>query len=235
MQAYVDREASLEERTEVERHLSACPACAEELERAQGLVALVTASAEERELPPFFEARLKTRIRDLSAAPRPAFAPFRLAWVAAGVIAVALTGFFVFTRIQQAPPGMLPGIAEVREKSGAVDETGEETHASSRAPVVASGRAEEEGITAEFVYPEEDGLVQNGEIDVAAAFYPPVSEGKIRLLLDDRDVTDLSDVTSDYVMFSSPWELESGYHLLTLRVSDTEGGEKEQRRLFYVL
>ncbi len=161
------------------------------------------------ELPPFYRAQLRARVR--AAAARPLWverlrAP-QFAWSVAAACVVALLVIVLSTRPEAPGPAGLPHEFELA------------------------------GATIDPVMPADNEIVGAGDVEIVAAIYPPLASGGIvRLLVDDRDVTGLADVTADYVMYSPEERFEEGEHIVTIQITDGAGRElRNVSWLFYAL
>ncbi len=163
------------------------------------------------DLPPFYRTRLLAKVR--AASRKPSWAARirtpQFAWSVVTVCVVALV--LTVTQMRLGSPGRVPGVEGV---SVAV------AHEPSVDPVM----------------PADNSVVGVGDVDIVAAIYPPVENGIIRLFVDERDVTGLADVTSDYVMYSPTERLEEGEHIVTIEIRDASGRKlKDVTWLFYTL
>jgi hypothetical protein len=163
------------------------------------------------DLPPFYRTRLLARVREASREPSWAArvrAP-RFAWSVATICVVALV--LTVTQMKLRSPLRSPG---AEDASVAV--------------------AYEPSV--EPVMPADNSVVGVGDVDIVAAIYPPVENGIVRLYVDERDVTGLADISSDYVMYSPPEGLEEGEHIVTIEIRDASGRKlKDASWLFYTL
>ena len=86
------------------------------------------------------------------------------------------------------------------------------------------------------VMPVDNSVVGAGEVEIVAAIDPPVEGGVIRLYVDERDVTGLAEVTSDYVMYTPREAFEEGQHIVTIEIRDAQGRKlTDVSWLFYTL
>jgi len=227
LQDYIDGELDPEKRGRIDFHLKECPRCSEKFAKAQNLVNLL--SVEEVELPPFFQTKLLARVEREKKRER-VFGLAQVAW-ASSFILVLMTGIFLIfyfrtSRVPKTPS--LAGRAKIEQPKVVIPPTRREER-------IRKGMREEKLPSVEIVSPEEEAIVKNGEIDICAAFYPSSARGKIRLLLDDRDVTSTAELTSDYIMYSPTTPLTSGYHLVTVEVEGGKGSVIETNAVFFVL
>ena len=181
------------------------------------------AGLEPVEPPPFHRERLLARLRH--EAERPAWSRAlhspRLAWAVAAVCIVALATM-VATRSGDGN-GPLPGWRATLPGSAVVvspDATGPR-FATDVSPVM----------------PADNAIVGAGSVEIVAAIQPPLEAGGIvRLLVDDRDVTSLADVTDSYVMYSPTDRFDEGEHIITIEISDGSGQTlRNVSWLFYAL
>lgn len=163
------------------------------------------------DLPPFYRTRLLARIRAATREPSWAErirAP-RFAWSVAAVSIVALVLTVAYVRL--GAPWQAPGAYEER-----------------------IAQAPESSV--DLVMPADNAVVGAGDVDIVAAIYPPIESGIVRLYVDQRDVTGLAEVTSDYVMYSPTEKLEEGEHIVTIEIRDASGRKlKDVSWLFYTL
>lgn len=84
------------------------------------------------------------------------------------------------------------------------------------------------------VSPREDAVVEQQYVDVSAAF--TVDDVKnVRVILDSKDVTNATEVNEDFLIYTSD-ELQSGYHMATVQITDSKGVSIAQRSwAFYII
>lgn len=87
------------------------------------------------------------------------------------------------------------------------------------------------------VMPVDNAVVGASDVEIVAAIQPPLEAGGIvRLLVDDRDVTSLADITESSVMYSPAERLEEGEHIITIEITDGSGRRlRNVSWLFYAL
>lgn len=168
------------------------------------------------DVPPFYRARLLARLR-AEAGGRARTGWVRspaLAWVVAAAAVIALV--IVATRGGAPLPTVVPVAPEV----------GTETTAD------AAGAVPE----IEPVLPEDSSIVGAGDVEIVAAITPPIEGVIVRLLVDEEDVTDLAEVTADYVTYSPGERFAEGEHIITIEIRDRSGMKiKDATWLFYTL
>ncbi len=173
--------------------------------------------------PPFHRERLLTRLRQEAERPmwsRALQSP-RLAWAVATVCIVALA--VTLTLRSDTTDGLLPGQRAVPpgDAVAVAPDAASPTFAADVAPVM----------------PTDNAVVGAGDVEIVAAIQPPLEAGSIvRLLVDDRDVTSLADITDSYVMYSPTGSFDEGEHIITIEVSDGSGQTlRNVSWLFYAL
>ncbi len=175
------------------------------------------------EPPPFHRERLLARLRQEAARPawsRALQSP-RLAWAVAAVCIVALA--VTLTLRSDTGDGLLPGQRAVPPGDAVAVAPGE------TGPAFAADVA--------LVMPTDSAVVGAGNVEIVAAIQPPLEAGGIvRLLVDDRDVTSLADITDSYVMYSPTDRFDEGEHIITIEISDGSGRTlRNVSWLFYAL
>jgi hypothetical protein len=85
----------------------------------------------------------------------------------------------------------------------------------------------------ELVSPREGNASAWGVATICAALDPPLSGESLRLRVDERDVTAASDLTPDFILYTTPEPLAPGAHLVALVVED-RAGDPIQERLWVV-
>ncbi len=81
----------------------------------------------------------------------------------------------------------------------------------------------------ELVSPREGNASAWGVATICAALDPPLSGESLRLRVDERDVTAASDLTPDFVLYTTPEPLAPGTHLVALVVEDRSGAPIQER------
>jgi len=85
-----------------------------------------------------------------------------------------------------------------------------------------------------IVSPREDSVVDQSYVDISAAF-SPASVDSIRVILDGKDVTEVTEVNEDFIIHASD-ELRSGYHIATVLIMGHKGTPINQRSwAFYIM
>ncbi len=173
--------------------------------------------------PPFHRERLLARLRQETERPawsRALRSP-RLAWAVAAACIVALAVTLSLRSVSE--DGLRPGQRPIPSGDAvavAPDATGP-AFAADVAPVM----------------PTDNAVVGAGDVEIVAAIQPPLETGGIvRLLVDDRDVTSLADITDSYVMYSPTDRFAEGEHIITIEISDGSGQTlRNISWLFYAL
>jgi len=175
------------------------------------------------EPPPFHRERLLARLRQ--EAERPAWSRAlqspRLAWAVAAVCIVALAVTLMLR--SDTGNGLLPGRRAVPPGDAVAVAPGD-TGSDLAADV-------------DPVMPTDNAVVGASDVEIVAAIQPPLEAGGIvRLLVDDRDVTSLADITDSYVMYSPTDRFDEGEHIITIEISDGSGRTlRNVSWLFYAL
>jgi len=175
------------------------------------------------EPPPFHRERLLARLHQ--EAERPAWSRAlrspRLAWAVAAACIAALA--ITLTLRSDTGDGLLPGQRPVPsgDAVAVAPDAGGPAFAADVAPVM----------------PTDNAVVGAGDVEIVAAIQPPLEAGGIvRLLVDDRDVTSLADITDSYVMYSPTARFDEGEHIITIEISDGSGQTlRNVSWLFYAL
>jgi len=81
----------------------------------------------------------------------------------------------------------------------------------------------------ELVSPPDGNAPAWGVATICAALDPPLSGESLRLRVDERDVTAASDLTPDFVLYTTPEPLAPGTHLVALVVEDRSGAPIQER------
>jgi hypothetical protein len=68
-----------------------------------------------------------------------------------------------------------------------------------------------------------------GVATICASLDPPLSGESLRLLVDERDVTAASELTPDFILYTSPEPFDPGPHLVALVVHDRSGAPVDER------
>jgi len=173
--------------------------------------------------PPFHRERLLARLRQ--EAERPAWSRAlhspKLAWAVAAVCIVALV--ITLSLRPDTGDGLLPGQRPIPsgEAVAVSPDTAGPAFAADVAPVM----------------PTDNAVVGASNVEIVAAIQPPLEAGGIvRLLVDDRDVTSLADITDSYVMYSPAMRFDEGEHIITIEISDGSGQTlRNVSWLFYAL
>jgi hypothetical protein len=165
------------------------------------------------DVPPFFRTRLLARLREESALATPLERILnpKVAWAVAAVCVVALVVVLVRVNSGGPMPGLSPDAGEFRMADGAA-------------------------AMVEPVMPAENSVVGARSVEIVAAISPPIEGGLVRLYVDDRDVTNVSEVTDSYVMYTPGEGLDEGEHIVTIEIRDSTGRKlKDYSWLFYAM
>jgi hypothetical protein len=175
------------------------------------------------EPPPFHRERLLARLGQ--EATRPAWSHAlhspRLAWTVAAVCVIALTIALTTGSETDHPAIERQGAVPPGEAVAMSPDDADIALATDVAPVM----------------PTDNAVVGAGDVEIVAAIQPPLEAGGIvRLLVDDRDVTSLADITDSYVMYSPTDSFDEGEHIITIEISDGSGRAlRHVSWLFYAL
>ena len=83
--------------------------------------------------------------------------------------------------------------------------------------------------------PLDDAVVSTHDVAICAALAPTLPQATFRLLVDGRDVTALSEITRDYIIFAPDDEtLGDGPHLVSVEL-DTGRERIEKSWIFYAM
>lgn len=202
-------------------HLRGCAQCRALLREIRELDTLL-ADLPVAELPPYFPARLRARMR----APRQQVVNIRQLWVplAAAAAGVALV-FFASARLAQ-------------------DQTNLSRHDQPAAPAVppavpAPGRTPG-GVAAAYtkiypVWPADRDVVSRDDLAITASLYPaPDDANSVRVIVDDQDLTGDSEITRDFLAVV-PKNLSPGEHVVTVSYEPAGGGRRSVSWSFYLL
>jgi hypothetical protein len=211
LQSYLDGELPAEEKELFEEHMKLCPVCGKEVELSRTLIASLQRE-HPPEIPPYLEERIRAKANAGTGERRIRHSvlfnnPVRGVAFALILIIVIAVPLLRF----YAPP-------VVREAQLRQGHHRELFH---------------------IVSPMDNTVVPEDAVDICASFPRdrfPADGCRIKLFIDDRDVSHRATVTDDFVMYTPGEPMTKGYHMVTVSL---EGRECEKREkiswLFYVI
>jgi hypothetical protein len=85
----------------------------------------------------------------------------------------------------------------------------------------------------QIVSPREDSVVEQQNVDISAALISD-NEVIVQVILDGKDVTDATEVSKDFLIYTSD-ALKDGYHKVVIQVVDNKGISIARSWKFYVI
>jgi hypothetical protein len=85
----------------------------------------------------------------------------------------------------------------------------------------------------QIVSPREDSVVEQQSVDISAALISD-NEVIVQVILDGKDVTDATEVSRDFLIYTSD-ALKDGYHKVVIQVVDNKGISISRSWKFYVI
>ena len=231
---YLDGEASDHHKESLFSHLETCGRCHVRLEESKKLHSVITSVSSvspPANLRRLITLRIQTEDKEKSSLAFPLFA-----W--AGITAIILIMLFSAMwhntpKSTPSKPSILIAKTETQPAKTNIPIAKAEIQPIKINIQTAKTEAQTTKTEIQIVSPREDSVVEQQSVDISAALISD-NEVIVQVILDGKDVTDATEVSKDFLIYTSD-ALKDGYHKVVIQVVDNKGISIARSWKFYVI